>query len=70
MTAGAEPVGPAWAVCVNEWDGAEYHETIVGPFATEDEAEEWANSWDDPTTVFDLLPPSEWRSGMVLDAID
>lgn len=50
-----------WAVCVNEWDGAEYHERIVGPFATEDEAETWALDCPDPTSVFDLMPPSEWR---------
>jgi hypothetical protein len=51
----------AWAVCVNEWDGAGYHERIVGPFDTEDQAETWALDCPDPTSVFDLMPPTDWK---------
>lgn len=53
--------GSVWAVCVNEWDGASYHELIVGPFDSEEQAEAWASDCPDPTSVFDLMPPSDWK---------
>lgn len=51
----------AWVVAVSEWDGEQAVEVNVGPFASEDEAERWADSNGlQPFSCWDLYEPIDF----------